>query len=220
MAAVDSRSMRSLQAIRTSSALRGRSRLHDDLNAGRLAKGDEAGQVARGSAARSGTCTGCGDRPHTAGSRLEHGAARTKSHPGRRLLQQPREPAVLEHAALGLAGRAVGDHVVLEVDRAQRRRRSAGTARPRGGGPAAASAACRGSAARSPARSARSPPPSVATIASRRRRGSSASRSAPRLYGESRASHRISSTHERPMPAITCWSRSSACSGRGASSSS
>ena len=56
-------------------------------------------------------------------------------------------------------------------------------------------------------------PPSVSTICARRRSSSSASRSPPRLYGESCARHRISSTHERPIPAITCWSRSSACSG-------
>ena len=40
------------------------------------------------------------------------------------------------------------------------------------------------------------------------------------MNGESRATLRISSTQVRPMPVITCWSRSSECSGRGASSSS
>jgi len=35
------------------------------------------------------------------------------------LLQQPRQPPVLEHASLGLAVGTVGDHVVLEVDRPQ-----------------------------------------------------------------------------------------------------
>ena len=136
-----------------------------------------------------------------------------------RLSQQPREPAVLEHAPLGLAGRAVGDHVVLEVDRTQRR--AAARARlalvavdlqrhrqlvgDRQADRAARSARARRRASRrSPSRSARA---------------SSSSRSAPRLYGDSRACHRISSTHERPIPAITRWSRSSACSGRGASSS-
>ena len=92
-----------------------------------------------------------------------------------RLLQQPRQPAVLEHAPLGLAVRAVGDHVVLEVDRLQRR----GAARARlalvAVDAAAASAACRGSAARPPARSARSRRRASATIASRSRRSSSSS---------------------------------------------
>src|SRR3954451_6438076 len=52
-------------------------------------------------------------------------------------------------------------------------------------------------------------------IASCRRCTASSSRSAPRLNGESSDSQRISSTHERPMPAITRWSRSSECRWRG-----
>ena len=40
----------------------------------------------------------------------------------------------------------------------------------------------------------------------------------PCLNGDSRASQRISSTQERPMPAITRWSRSSGCRWRGWSS--
>ena len=41
----------------------------------------------------------------------------------------------------------------------------------------------------------------------------------PCWNGDSRAVQRISSTHERPMPAITRWSRSSGCRWRGWSSS-
>src|SRR3954452_9726866 len=48
----------------------------------------------------------------------------------------------------------------------------------------------------------------------------SSSRSAPRLKGDSSDSQRISSTHERPMPAITRWSRSSECRWRGRRTSS
>src|SRR5215217_3868536 len=57
-------------------------------------------------------------------------------------------------------------------------------------------------------------------IASRSTAASSSDRSSPRLNGDSRAACRMSSTHVRPIPAITCWSRSSECSGRGEASSS
>ena len=156
-----------------------------------------------------------------------------KEHPGfslpcrarvlglpRLILEQPREPPVLQHPALGLARRAVAHHVVLVEHRlelvAASRARLAVAAVDR----AAASAACPGSAARARARSVRSraedPHDRVAQPCRPRR----ASRSEPRLNGDSLAACRISSTHERPIPAITCWSRSSAYSGRGSSSSS
>ena len=132
---------------------------------------------------------------------------------GRRSLQQAREPAVLEHAPLGLAARAVAHHVVLVVDRGERASRSAGTARPRGGAPRAASAACRGSAARSSARSAR-----ARRRASRRSRRAGArappaSRSPPRLNGES---SRASRGSRRPTSARSRRSRAGRAAPRAA----
>ncbi len=56
--------------------------------------------------------------------------------------------------------------------------------------------------------------PSVPTIACSSAAVSCSLKSPARLKGESCASHKISSTHERPMPAMACWSRSTACSGR------
>ena len=123
-------------------------------------------------------------------------------------LEQPREAAVLEHAPVGLAGRAVVDRVLLEVD--PRERRAAARARlaelvvhavglrvvrrPR-------------SAARARARARRG-------SRSRAARSPSASTCVESAYGESCADQRISFAHARPIPAISRWSRSSECSRR------
>ena len=116
-------------------------------------------------------------------------------------LQQPRQPAVLQHPAAGLLLRAVAHHVVLEVDRLDRR----AAARARLARAAvhlrAASAACRAPSRRSPPRSGRARRRSRRRRSPRRSRStSSASSSEPFWNGDSRAVQRISSTHERPMP--------------------
>ena len=135
------------------------------------------------------------------------------------LLQQPRQPAVLEHLAARLLVRAVAHDVVLVVDGLDRR----AAARARLAGLAVDLQRQRQLVGdrqlddllvvleRAVERRRRSPRAAP--------RASSSSRSLPRLNGDSRAVHRISSTHERPMPAMTRWSRSSVCSGRGAFSS-
>ena len=111
--------------------------------------------------------------------------------------------------AAGLLGRAVARSRSPRSARPRSSCRSAGTARPAwrwtcsGSGSLSGIGSCddlarsgrsRRRAARRSRRAAPRPP----------RR----SRSSPRLNGDSRAVHRISSTHERPMPAITRWSRS------------
>ena len=150
------------------------------------------------------------------GDRLHH-PVRVK---GRALLQQPRQPPVLEQLALGLAGRAVAHHVVLVEHRLE----LVAAARAR-----LAVVAVDGERHRQLVgdrqrerwpRSGRSRRPARAPWSRAAARPRPRSRSEPRLNGESIAACRISSTHERPIPAITCWSRSSAYSGRGWSSSS
>ena len=133
-------------------------------------------------------------------------------------LEQPGQAAVLQHAALRLAFGAVAHHVVLVEDGLEHR--LAARARlalvgvdARGLGELLGQRELDLSPRRPRSRGrARSPSPRPASPAS------SALRSSPRLNGESRAACRISSTQVRPMPAITCWSRSSECSGRGEAS--
>ena len=123
------------------------------------------------------------------------------------LFEEPGEPAVLEDPPARLLLGAVAWSRARRSGPPPASRRSAGTARPRGGGPAAASASCRARRRRSPPRSGRS-----------RRRARAARRGgarpprrrapSPARNGDSAASQSTSSTQERPIPAITRWSRS------------
>ena len=64
---------------------------------------------------------------------------------GARLLEQPRQPAVLQHAAAGLLLRAVAEHVVLVVHRLDRRAAARARLALVAVDQRAAAAACRGS---------------------------------------------------------------------------
>ena len=117
------------------------------------------------------------------------------------LPQQARKAAILEHAAAGLARRAVVDRVLLEVD--LRDRRAADVTR-----------LAEPLWTRYVARPSR--PPRVARgrgelVVHRRREPLDllVVSSVDSAYGESFAAWRISFAHARPMPAITCWLRSS-----------
>ena len=116
-----------------------------------------------------------------------------------------------------LAVRAVGHHVVLEVDGFEDGLSySAGTARRGARGRVWASGACPGSGWSTVLLVVLED----ALLSLRESHHCRASASwmgeisSPRLKGDSWAACRMSSTHVRPMPAITCWSRRTECSGR------
>ena len=123
------------------------------------------------------------------------------------LLEQPRQPPVLEHAPAGLTVRAVVDRVLLEVH--------LGNRMPAGvtGLVEVLVDAVRAFVVRA-AFAQLEPAPQLDRIAEARRSISSSDSSVVSAYGESFAAWRISFAHARPMPAIARWSRRSEWSRR------